>query len=302
MDYMDTYVMVGDKIYKFIIFGLTIGLFIFGIYIFLKIRNIKKNINKLEKEHPELKEKIRISKSKNVYYIEKNKEKNKGKNSKAIFVIVTMIIFIVIANILKLNQRIIVWVLIIGLIVYLKFIYTRAKQEEKNFKQYIENTIQTKYGMFKKEMTAPPKIIYGNKTEVGNIRKVNVFSYKIFKYKCILNNSYQEQLVKELENTSSSSYYTYRYKKIINMFEYYYNLEALGLKNISESILEQESVKTVINELSKIKIIRVTIKGKYLLIEKETVLHNYEEQDADRDISDVGLFYNKIVKTILESE
>ena len=299
---METYDIIVDKIFKFIMFGLIIGLFIFGIYIFLVIRNSKKNINKLEKEHPELKEKIRIAKSKNVFYAEKNKEKNTKILSKAISVIVTMIIFIIIANMFKLNQRIIMWVLIVGLIFYLKSIQTRAKHEEKNLKQYIENLIQTKYGMFKKEMTLPPKIIYGNKTEVGNIRKVHVFSYKISKYKCILNNSYQEQLVKELEHTSSSSYYTYRYKKIINMFEYHYNLEALGLKNISESVLEKESVKEVINELSKTKIIRVSIKGKYLLIEKETVLHNYEEQDVDRDISDVGLFYNKIVKTILESE
>lgn len=89
--------------------------------------------------------------------------------------------------------------------------------------------------------------------------------------------------------------------KIKNVFEYYYDLQLLGLSNISNEILNNEIVKKNIETLSKTRIINVSIKDKFLLIEKETVLFNYEEKDADIDVKDVGIFYDELVKCILET-
>lgn len=94
----------------------------------------------------------------------------------------------------------------------------------------------------------------------------------------------------------------YKIKRIKNVYEYYYNLKSLGLKNIHPELLMNSIIKTSIEEVSKIKLIYVKIIDDYLLISKLTVLNGYNKKDALVDINDVEFFYSEIVKKILDND
>ena len=154
----------------------------------------------------------------------------------------------------------------------------------KRLKKYIKNLLIQKYGDIKED----------KKFQSLDTDQKNNFCFKVLKYKCIVNNYTEKRLVNE-------SYLIYErrsktIKKVKNVFEYYYNLKALGVKNISSDLLLEETIKDSIKELSKIKLLDVKILDDYLFVSKMTILHGYNKEDALVDIDDVELFYNQIVK------
>jgi len=154
----------------------------------------------------------------------------------------------------------------------------------------------SRYGEFQKLPKMPKKIIHGKKTEIGNIRNNYKFSYKILKYKCIKTEYCQEELRRTYNYIDDERHYSYNYVKLKNIMEYKYNLESLRVKNI----LESKKIQIIINDLKEIKLIEVNIDGNYLIISKETVLYSPTKDDYERNIADIELFYNKIVKNLLE--
>ena len=84
--------------------------------------------------------------------------------------------------------------------------------------------------------------------------------------------------------------------------EYCYNLKFLGLTNINNDILLHPDIKQILEILSETKKIEVSIKNENLIIEKETILNNYNSEDAFRDVGDVEMFYNELFKKIIERE
>lgn len=284
-----------------IILGIILLMILFGplIYLFhIKNKGIR-NLQRLADTNPELKEKVRIIRSRNISTSIKDKKKVLKNFCFIILFITILIITIILLYKFEVDSRTILYLLLAVLIIFVIYIKLRDKKNDYNIVKYIETLLIKKYNMIKKEPVHSKEVVYGSKSQEGNIRNTYVFSYKILKFKCLLNNYYQEKLVREVPINDSSSY-SYRYQKIRNVFEYYYNLNALGIKKINKDILLNDNIKQNIQELTKTKIINVDIKNEYLLVQKEVVLFDYSENDADTDTGDVELFYNKIVKLILE--
>jgi len=284
-----------------IILGIIMLTVIFGplIYLFhLKNKGIR-NLQKLADTNPELKEKVRIIRSRNVSTSIKDKKKVIKNFSSIILFMALLIISIILLYKFKIDSRTILFLLLAVLIIFIIYLKLRDKKNDYDIVKYIETLLIKKYNMIKREPVHSKEVVYGDKSQEGNIRNTYVFSYKILKFKCLLNNYYQEKLIREVPINDSTSY-SYRYQKIRNVFEYYYNLNAIGIKNINKDIILSDNIRQSIQELTKTKIINVDIKNEYLLVQKEVVLFDYSENDADIDTNDVELFYNKIVKLILE--
>lgn len=280
----------------------TLGVIGFFVYLIKGSNKLRIELNKAEEENPEKKEFYRITKSKAFGTAEKNDR------TRIIPIIIVLIIIILAAYVMFLayehnvDNNIIFYSSTAFACLLLSFLFLKSIIKKRNYIKYAYRLLSNKYGPVQKQPKIPKKIIYGKKSEVGNIRNNYLFSYKILKYKCILTSFSQEELVKELSSSVEHTYYRYRYKPLKKIFEYKYNLNVLGAKNISVDILENQNIKDIINELSKIKLFNnITINENYLIIEKETVF-GYTREDLNRDIDDVELFYNKIVKIVLESE
>ena len=172
------------------------------------------------------------------------------------------------------------------------------KFSKNKIKKIVFNLLTNKYGIIRRLNLPSTKIVEGKKTEVGNVRHKYFFSYEVDKYNCIFSNYYKEKLrIRRSIGREKRSYY--HYQKIANIMEYCYSLKLLGIGNITNDILFQPKVKQAIESLSEIKIINVSIKNEYLIVEKETILNNYNSKDAEIDVKDIELFYNEIVKEIL---
>ena len=115
----------------------------------------------------------------------------------------------------------------------------------------------------------------------------------IFKYNCLLTNYYKKELVSSEEKIKT-------YEKIGNFIEYAYDLKKIGINEISKVDLENPTIKKIINELNNVKIINVSLKENYLVIEKEIVLYGYSIEDIYIEIEDISIFYNRLILPILD--
>jgi len=283
-----------------------IGIIVYIIYLDRRTKKRRKNLDKIAKENPKLYEKVEIEKSKVSSDVKRDLEITK----KSLIVRVVALIFIVLGvfllirlmNKYSLNSDIVTNISILILISLMATFIIVGKYNKNKVIKIIFTCLQSKYGVVEKLKTPSPVIVEGNIFEVGNIRHKYLFSYKIGKYNCVLSNYYREVLCKyrEYDHNRIREHVRYRYERRANIMDYCYNLKYLGLDNINNDILLQPDVKKIIENLSETKYIKVSIKEGCLLIEKETVLKNYNSEDAFRDASDVELFYNKLVKVIMK--
>lgn len=78
------------------------------------------------------------------------------------------------------------------------------------------------------------------------------------------------------DHRHSSTYYTYI--KFKHVLKYYYNLDTIG--NVNHDILTKAKIKEIIDRLSKIKFINVSIVNNRLVVEKEAVLYGYNQEEV----------------------
>ena len=275
---------------------------------YLNDRKAKKKINELNNEskmNPKLYEKNEILKSK----ISSNVKRNKKITSKYFIIFISVLALAIIVTFwlfyamdkYKLESDIILSVSLLSFVVVLVPMLIIPRLIENEINSIIFKLLNERYGIINKVKNPLPRIVKGKKSELGNIRLQYNYSYKISRYHCVFSNCYMEELRETSRYTESGRrIVSYHYEKIANIMEYSYNLNDLGINNIDGNILIDSDIKQMIEELSEIKIIKVSIKDECLVVEKETVFNNYNSEDAKRDVNDVELFYNKLVKKILE--
>lgn len=270
------------------IFGIVmVGLIVSCCIRFAKqTKSINKELNRMMAEKSEQKEKIKVIKSLLPSLCEGTK------NDKYLLGVLLLILCFLIALLTLLFYNIvdseIIQKISVSFAIFLGlFCFAFGIVKAKRFKNYIKKLFIQKYGSIKEDKAF----------QSLNSDQKNNFCFKVLKYECIVNNYTEKRVVRESHFSNGSTI-----KKVKNMFEYYYDLKALGVTNISSDILLDEIINDSIKELSKIKLINVKILGNYLLVSKMTVLHGYNEEDVALDISDVELFYNQIVKKILDND
>ena len=267
----------------------------------MKIHSSKK-IDDLIKSNPRFKEKIRVVKGRRDHYI---KVKMFSPTSLIIYLLVA-IIFAILFRVLYLDSKYMIdskitLFVIIGSIIsvtVLMFLAVKKANPSTNFNinKYIRESIANKYGNFNESNTPNPEIVFGDKTELGNIRNNYEFIFEIPKFSCIFESYYQEEMKRRYFHQTNNIHYTY--VKTKHILKYYYNLNKSI--QVNPNILNNEKIKKIIEELSEIKFINVSIINNLLIVEKEAILHGYNMEDVDCDISDIELFYNELVKRIME--
>lgn len=250
-------------------------------------KKTKKELREIIEQHPERKEKINVLKS----LFPEFSEIDKKESMQGIFILIIFFFFLLFMiiilhkyNIYQKNMGLFTGLL---LLFFISFVICYTKIKDIKFKKYIKNILIQKYGFIKED----------KKFQSLDIKQKNNFCFKILKYKCIVNNYYEKKIIKYHGSILGSRY---KIKNIKNIYEYYYNLKSLGLKNIHPELMMNPIIKASIEEVSKIKLIDVKIIDDYLLISKLTVLNGYNKSDALIDINDVEFFYNEIVKKILD--
>lgn len=281
---------MGEKI-EFIFYVLFIGFLIF-LYLF-KMKGVKKLNLKME-QNPELKEKLEIEKSKrNSYRRVTNKSLKIFKESPllAFLFVILVILLILILFLTATEESVDTFYLFSMIVLVIILVICIRKRDKYTIKSSVFDALIKRYGEVETCEMPEPKIVQGEKSEVGNIRNKYIFSHRVLKFNCLFSNYVEEKLVYRR--------HSYVYIKKRNFVVYNYDLKKLGLTNINDSILSYPSVKQVVEDLNKIKIFNISIQNDTLIIEKETILNYYEKKDLVRDIDDVKLFYNKIVKEII---
>lgn len=262
-----------------------------------------KQMDSLEKSNPKYKEKIRVYRSRKGFVKEKVFDKSKLKYYIPVLIIVIIIYSIIYTDLqYMINSKIILVMILVSLFAIVTLIKMSLKARTLDAINYVEQAVKNKYGVILKNPMPPTEIIYKEKSELGNVRSICIFSYNISKYNCIFENYHYEELQRHISSGDSFDNFNnqYIYVKIKNVLKYFYNLEEIGiLKNIN-SIMSNEQIVKIINELADIKFINVSVVNKCLIIEKETVLHGYNKNDAYRDVYDVEFLYNTLVKKMLE--
>lgn len=267
----------------------------------MQIRSSER-IDELAKNNPRFKEKIRVVKGRRDHYI---KIKMFSPSSTIIYLLVAVIIAIL-CRVLYLDSKFMInskitLLVIVGSIIsvtILMFLAVKKSNPSTNFNinKYIRESITNKYGGFKEFDVPNPKVVYGDKTELGNIRNNYKFIFEIPKFNCIFESYNQEEMQRRYNARTNHTYYMYF--EIKHVLKYYYNLNTSI--QVNPNILNNEKIKKVIEELSEIKFISVSIVNNQLIVEKEAILHGYNTEDVDCDILDVELFYNELVKRIME--
>ena len=122
---------------------------IFGplIYLFhLKNKGIR-NLQKLTDTNSELKEKVRIIRSRNVSTSVKNKKKVIKNFSSIILFMTLLIISIILLYKFKIDSRTILYLLLAVLIIFIIYLKSRDKKNDYDIVKYIETLLIKKYNI-----------------------------------------------------------------------------------------------------------------------------------------------------------
>lgn len=230
-----------------------------------------------------------------------NKSKNFDKNVFIMIIIVAIIVISIIYFLPKYGYDDVSYIALIVLIIFgifNKFVLNYINDNKR--KKMIKNELFSKFGVNDIIINKKPKlkIVYRDKTRVGNIRNKYVFSVFLKKYKCEFV-SYSKEVLERYWDAYSVSFLTYRYVKLTYLNEYIYDLSEYGISFSSED-LKNDEIQKNINEIKNIKNIEISIKDNKLIIAKETMKNNYMKEFASLDVNDIEYFYNMIVKQLKE--
>lgn len=272
-----------------------LGIILIVIIFLTAIYNDKKNkeLRQLKENNSNFKEKIEVQMG--------GTYSKKGLKNRKLFLLVLILIFIFIALFIYISSSNgidyktisnITLIIFVGLII-LYFIVIKLKKN--NEETFIKNYISTRYDEFEFKKMNKKELISGMSFNIGSIRKNYVSTIKILKYKCILNEYYIEKYT--IHPDFDDGYDHGFYEKISRKIEYLYDISQYS-KELLVSYLQREDIQKIIKELSEIKYIDVEIKDNYLVVTKQTVLKIDDLSIIERDLEDIELFYNKLVKPL----
>ena len=160
----------------------------------------------------------------------------------------------------------------------------------------IKNILIQKYGSSNIVVNKKPKpkIVYGDKTKVGNLRNKYIFSFYLIPFNCCFSCYSREILIRRRGTKSHMP--SYHYEKILYINEYSFNL---GI-NVSENILKNEKIQNIIKDIKSKKNIEVSINSNTLIYEKETMKNTYTDSFAILDVEEIEYIYNVLIKPIKE--
>lgn len=228
-------------------------------------------------------------------------KKSKGFNIKIL--IIFIILFVVVIGMLYYLQKLgydatmISFFTIIIVLLFINIFFENI--EDLRRKKKIKKVLIEKYnGNLFMNKKPKNKIVYGDKTKVGNIRNKYVFSFNINNYACEFI-CYSREFLERLGDHDVEALPSYKYRKYMYINEYIYDLNKLGI-SINSNIINSESIKKIIERFSITKNIEVSLDANKLIIQKETMKNNYSSQFAYLDVDDIQNFYNEILIKLKE--
>ena len=268
------------------------------LYSLYRNHKLKQQYKMEEKEHPELKQMLRVEKSK-MDIAEGNTQFYLPIVLKLLFLFIVTILLIYLMTQWKVTYETQTVILFIMFVVY-GIIFILIPQKKKN-KQVVDNfydILKEKYGSVFKLECPPNQMVEGNEFELGSIRNEYQMVFQIEKYHCLLTNYYQEVCKKRYDSDNSYQYY---YEKCNNLMEYRYDLSQFHIDHFYELFQTNEVVKRNIDQLESTRNMEFTIRDNTLWVTKETVLKYYNENDTRIDMEDVEILYELFIKPIQDS-
>lgn len=268
------------------------------LYSLYRNHKLKQQYKMEEQEHPELKQMLRVEKSK-MDIAEGNTQFYLPIVLKLLFLFIVAILLIYLMTQWKVTYETQTVILFIMFIIY-GIIFILIPQKKKN-KQVVDNfygLLKEKYGSVFKLECPPNQMVEGNEFELGSIRNEYQMVFQIEKYHCLLTNYYQEVCKKRYDSDNSYQYY---YEKRNNLMEYRYDLSQFHIDHFYELFQTNEVVKRNIEQLESTINMEFTIRDNMLFVTKETVLKYYNENDTHIDIEDVKIFYEMLIKPIQDN-
>lgn len=268
------------------------------LYSLYRNHKLKQQYKMEEQEHPELKQMLRVEKSK-MDIAEGNTQFYLLIVLKLLFLFIVAILLIYLMTQWKVTYETQTVILFIMFIIY-GIIFILIPQKKKN-KQVVDNfygLLKEKYGSVFKLECPPNQMVEGNEFELGSIRNEYQMVFQIEKYHCLLTNYYQEVCKKRYDSDNSYQYY---YEKRNNLMEYRYDLSQFHIDHFYELFQTNEVVKRNIEQLESTINMEFTIRDNMLFVTKETVLKYYNENDTHIDIEDVKIFYEMLIKPIQDN-
>ena len=268
------------------------------LYSLYRNHKLKQQYKMEEQEHPELKQMLRVEKSK-MDIAEGNTQFYLPIVLKLLFLFIVAILLIYLMTQWKVTYETQTVILFIMFIIY-GIIFILIPQKKKN-KQVVDNfygLLKEKYGSVFKLECSPNQMVEGNEFELGSIRNEYQMVFQIEKYHCLLTNYYQEVCKKRYDSDNDPQYY---YEKRNNLMEYRYDLNQFHIDNFYELFKINETIKKNIEKLEATRNMEFTIRDNMLFVTKETVLKYYNENDTHIDIEDVKIFYEMLIKPIQDN-
>lgn len=268
------------------------------LYSLYRNHKLKQQYKIQEQEHPELKQMLRVEKSK-MDIAEGNAQFYLPIVLKLLFLFIVAILLIYLMTQWKVTYETQTVILFIMFIIY-GIIFILIPQKKKN-KQVVDNfygLLKEKYGSVFKLECSPNQMVEGNEFELGSIRNEYQMVFQIEKYHCLLTNYYQEVCKKRYDSDNSYQYY---YEKRNNLMEYRYDLSQFHIDHFYELFQTNEVVKRNIEQLESTRNMEFTIRDNMLFVTKETVLKYYNENDTHIDIEDVEILYEMLIKPIQDN-
>ena len=268
------------------------------LYSLYRNHKLKQQYKMEEQEHPELKQMLRVEKSK-MDIAEGNTQFYLPIVLKLVFLFIVAILLIYLMTQWKVTYETQTVILFIMFIIY-GIIFILIPQKKKN-KQVVDNfygLLKEKYGSVFKLECPPNQMVEGNEFELGSIRNEYQMVFQIEKYHCLLTNYYQEVCKKRYDSDNDPQYY---YEKRNNLMEYRYDLNQFHIDNFYELFKINETIKKNIEKLEATRNMEFSIRDNTLWVTKETVLKYYNENDTHIDIEDVKIFYEMLIKPIQDN-
>ena len=268
------------------------------LYSLYRNHKLKQQYKMEEQEHPELKQMLRVEKSK-MDIAEGNTQFYLPIVLKLLFLFIVAILLIYLMTQWKVTYETQTVILFIMFIIY-GIIFILIPQKKKN-KQVVDNfygLLKEKYGSVFKLECPPNQMVEGNEFELGSIRNEYQMVFQIEKYHCLLTNYYQEVCKKRYDSDNDPQYY---YEKRNNLMEYRYDLNQFHIDNFYELFKINETIKKNIEKLEATRNMEFSIRDNTLWVTKETVLKYYNENDTHIDIEDVKIFYEMLIKPIQDN-
>ena len=265
------------------------------LYSLYRNHKLKQQYKTEEQEHPELKQMLRVEKSK-MDIAEGNTQFYLPIVLKLLFLFIVAILLIYLMTQWKVTYETQTVILFIMFIIY-GIIFILIPQKKKN-KQVVDNfyvLLKEKYGSVFKLDCPSNQMVEGNEFELGSIRNTYQMMFQIENYHCLLTNYNQEIYKKSYDSNNDPQYY---YEKRNNLMEYRYDLNQFHIDNFYELFKINETIKKNIEKLEATRNMEFTIRDNILFVTKETVLKYYNENDTHIDIEDVKIFYEMLIKPI----